>query len=86
MPKTIKNVFELISSPRNIYGAYLNARQDKRYKKDVLKFSANLVDNLYRVRQRILAGDFQPGPYFEFYVYEPKCRLIMAQPFEDRVA
>ena len=85
MPKTIKNVFGEITSFENIHRAYLNARRDKRYREEVLRFSAYLVDNLHRIQKRLLSGDFQPGAYREFYIYEPKCRLIMAQPFEDRV-
>lgn len=85
MPKTIKNVFGKITSFENIHRAYLNARRDKRYREEVLRFSAHLIDNLHRIQKRLQSGDFQPGAYHEFYIHEPKCRLIMAQPFEDRV-
>jgi retron-type reverse transcriptase len=85
MPKTIKNVFSEIASFENIHRAYINARRDKRYREEILRFSAHLIDNLHRIQKRLLSGDFRPGAYREFYIYEPKCRLIMAQPFEDRV-
>ena len=85
MPKTIKNVFPEITSFENIHRAYLKARRDKRYRSEVLKYSAHLIDNLCHIQKRLLAGDFHPGPYHESYIYEPKCRLIMKQPFEDRV-
>jgi retron-type reverse transcriptase len=31
------------------------------------------------------SGAYQPGPYHNFYIYEPKKRLVSAAPFPDRV-
>lgn len=41
-----------------------------------------MIDKLHR---DILSGDYVPGDPREFWVYEPKPRLISALPFVDRV-
>ena len=83
--KRIKNIFEQVTDYENLYKAYLNARTCKRYRREVLHFSAHLEDYLFRLQEQLLSGTYRLGRYREFYVYEPKKRLIMAQPFKDRV-
>lgn len=83
--KTIKRVFEKIVDYENLYAAYLAARLSKRYRNEVLGFSARLEENLVRIQEELLNGTYRMGRYREFYIYEPKQRLIMAQPFRDRV-
>ena len=41
-----KHVFERFATFDNMYNGYLLARQNKRYKKEVLVYSANLEENL----------------------------------------
>lgn len=69
----------------NLYNAYLEARKSKRYRRDVLKFSANLEENLIEIQNELIYRTYRVGKYHEFYIYEPKKRLIMALPFRDRV-
>lgn len=85
MKKHTKHLFAEIVSDENIYQAYLNARRHKRYRKDVLEFSRNLEYNLVRIQKELISGNFSVPAYREFYVYEPKCRLILAQNFEEVV-
>lgn len=83
--KTLKNVFEQVVAYDNLYRAYLNARLCKRYRYEVLNFSAHLEDNLVKLQSELIDRTYTLGKYREFYIYEPKKRLIMAQPFKDRV-
>ena len=83
--KTLKNVFEQVVDYENLYRAYLNARLCKRYRYEVLNFSAHLEDNLVKLQKELIDRTYTLGKYREFYIYEPKKRLIMAQPFKDRV-
>lgn len=85
MPKTLKNVFEEICSLENIEQAYHNAIRNKRYTYGSLIFTQNLLDNLIRIHNDLLAGRFAPGPFREKLIHDPKTRLIMVQPFRDRV-
>ena len=79
----IKNVYDDIVSDENIYKAYLNARKNKRYRKDVLIFTQNLEANLVKIQNELRSEVADYPKYREFYVYEPKCRLILAQDFPE---
>lgn len=83
--KKIKNVWQEICSFENLYKAYLNARKNKRFRDEVLDFTNNLEDNLFQLREELLNLTYKEGEYKQFYVHEPKKRLIMALPFRDRV-
>ncbi len=83
--ETLRNIYPTIYEFENLYGAYLNARKNKRYRGDVLEFSAHLEENLIQLQNELIYKTYQVGRYREFYVYEPKKRLIMALQFRDRV-
>lgn len=85
MPHTYNNLFEKVCDFKNLHSAYLKARKGKRYTCDVLEFSRNLEENLCALRQELLARSYKTGVYRQFYVYEPKKRLVKALPFKDRV-
>lgn len=69
----------------NLHKAYLHARKNKRYREEILRFSSNLEENLFALRDKLINRSFEVGNYHEFYVHDPKKRLIMALPFEDRI-
>lgn len=83
--KRYGNLYEQIYDFENLYQAYLEARKGKRYRQEVLEFSANLEENLIQIQNELIWKMYRVGRYREFYVYEPKKRLIMALPFKDRV-
>ncbi len=84
--KPIKGLWEQITSFENLYAAYRAAAKGKRFRKEVLAFSDNLEASLFDLQRDLQQGTYTVGRYHEFYVYEPKKRLIMALPFRDRVA
>ncbi len=79
------NLFEQIYDFENIYKAYLKARRNKRYRHEVLKFSAILEENIINIQNHLIWKSYTCGEYRQFIVSEPKERLIMALPFSDRV-
>ena len=81
----IRNVYQEICSFENLYKAYINARKCKRYRQEVLGFTNNLEEYLFNMRNDLLNHTYVVGEYREFYIHEPKKRLIMALPFYDRV-
>ena len=83
--KSFNNLYDKIYSFENLHLAYLKARRNKRYKKEVLEFSSNLQENLIELHTELIWRTYKPGRYREFYVYDPKVRLILALPFKDRV-
>lgn len=69
----------------NLHHAYLKARRQKRYRPEVLAFSAQLEEQLIDIQNALIWKTYQMGPYHTFLVHEPKQRVIMALPFRDRV-
>jgi retron-type reverse transcriptase len=41
--------------------------------------------NLLQLQRELCDQTYRPGPYHNFYIYEPKLRLVSAVPFRDRV-
>lgn len=85
MAKTFTNLYPAIHDFENLFNAYLKARRNKRYRSEALQFTANLEENLIQIQNELIYHTYKTGRYREFYVYEPKKRLIMALPFKDRV-
>ncbi len=85
MAKTYNNLYPKIYDFENLYQAYLKARKGKRYQSDVLKFSANLEENLITIQNELIWHQYQCGEYHFFKVFEPKERDVAALPFRDRV-
>lgn len=85
MPKRYGQLFEQIVTFDNLYNAYLKARRNKRYRGEVLKFTARLEENLIQIQNELIWETYRTGQYRTFYVFEPKRRLVAALPFEDRV-
>lgn len=74
-----------IASWENLLNAFHEAASEKWYRADVAAFSANLGEELISIQNDLLWHTYKVGRYREFYVYEPKKRLIMALSFRDRV-
>lgn len=83
--ETLRNIYPAIYDFENLHEAYLSARKNKRYRGDVLEFTARLEENLIQLQNELIYKMYEVGRYREFYVYEPKKRLIMALQFRDRV-
>lgn len=85
MPKTHNNLYPKVYDFGNIYDAFLRARKGKRYRNDVLMFSSRLEENLIDIQNNLIWKTYSPLPFREFYVHDPKKRLIQAPAFRDRV-
>jgi RNA-directed DNA polymerase len=83
--KTYSGLYDEICSFDNVNKAYLKARKNKRYKSEVLQFTYGLEENLLNIQNHLQYQTYECGRYNEFFVYEPKKRLILALPFRDRV-
>jgi retron-type reverse transcriptase len=83
--KKLSVLYEKIYDFENLYQAYREARKSKRFRDDVLQFSSNLEENLIQIQNELIYREYKVGRYREFFVYDPKKRLIMALPFKDRV-
>ena len=83
--KTIKHIKERVTDYDNLYKAYLHARRNKRFRDEVLEFSANLEDYLHWLQDGLINQTYVPGQYFRRVIHDPVERLIMWQAFIHRV-
>ena len=80
-----ETLFEKLASFENLYRAACQARRGKRFQHSVARFNHDLASNLVELRDGLLEGSYQPGPYRTFEIYEPARRFISAAPYRDRV-
>lgn len=78
-------LFERFCSFANLYDGYRKARKGKRGKASVAGFEYNQEEELIQLRDELSSERWKPGRYTNFYIHEPKRRLISAAPFRDRV-
>ncbi|TAK53074.1 MAG: RNA-directed DNA polymerase [Gammaproteobacteria bacterium] len=83
--KRLANLWPQVTSFDNLYRAYRLARRGKRNRPDIIAFSLDLEAQLLQLRALLLSGEYRPGRYRQFTVYERKLRVISAAPFVDRV-
>lgn len=85
MGKKHKNLFERVVAESNFWDAYRKTARNKRDTEGYLRFRHNEAANIALLREAVHNGTYTPSPAREFYVYEPKKRLITALAFQDRV-
>jgi hypothetical protein len=68
-----------------LFLAAAKARRGKRRRPDVEDWWFRREREIGQLREELLSGGYQPGPYHFFEIHEPKRRLIAAAPFRDRV-
>jgi len=83
--KTYKNLYPQIYTFDNLYTAYRRARKGKRSRVEVAAFEFDLEQNLLQLQSELRDQTYRPGPYHNFYIREPKRRLVSAAPFRDRM-
>ncbi|MEK9178219.1 MAG: reverse transcriptase domain-containing protein, partial [Patescibacteria group bacterium] len=83
--KTWDNIYSKISTLENIFLGWEEFRRGKKSKKDVLFFERYLENNLFALYMSFHDKNYKPGRYKEFYVRDPKLRLIHKASAKDRV-
>lgn len=80
-----QHVFDKFIEFENLYDGYLLARRHKRYKEEILHYTANLEENLINAQNHLIWHDLKIEGLHSFYEFFPKPRLIHALPFRFRV-
>lgn len=78
-------MFDRIASFDNLYQAARACLSGKRQSPAALRYMQRLEEHLHSTHRHLLYGTYTPGGYEDFYVFEPKRRLISAPRFSDRV-
>jgi len=86
MSKRYRNLIGRITSPANMAEALRLTAAGKRLTAGYLEFKEYAALNLAELASDMAQGRYVQGDPREFYVFDPKKRLISALPFRDRVA
>ncbi|MGD9766800.1 MAG: reverse transcriptase domain-containing protein [Pseudolabrys sp.] len=81
-----RNLIGSIVSSATMRQAYRLTSRGKRLTAGYLGFKEYDALNLTELAAEMAAGSYRPGAPQDFYVFDPKRRLISALPFRDRVA
>lgn len=84
--KTYKNLWTQFITKENFELAYRNSIKNKSNQCQIRRFNENKEENLEKIRQMVIAGEFHTSPYKTKIVYEPKERVIYKLPYNpDRI-
>lgn len=86
MTKRYRNLIGAITAPETLRAAYRLTAAGKRQTPAYLSFKEYDALNLAALAADMVDGTYRPGAPHEFFVLDPKRRLISALPFRDRVA
>jgi len=65
--------------------AWEKFKKGKRNKLDVAKFEFNLEPNIFKLHRDLKERKYRHGPYFGFYIRDPKVRHIHKATVRDRI-
>ena len=81
----LSHKFEDIISLDNLLNAWNEFIVGKKSKKDVLEFSANLMDNIILLHNELANGSYEHSDYESFFITDPKPRHIHKAGVRDRL-
>ncbi|MEG1990046.1 MAG: reverse transcriptase/maturase family protein [Clostridia bacterium] len=85
MGSKFNDIFKSKISYSLLYDSYLLSKKGKRYRDDVIKFGLRFEDYLNSILNDLKSNKYVFSKYKLFYVYEPKCRKVLAASFRDRI-
>ena len=74
-----------VISVGNLFDAWREFCRGKRSGREVAAFELRLEDNIFRLREELLAGIWKPVPYVVSLIQDPKLRTIHIADVRDRV-
>ena len=83
--KRVGYLFDAVIESENLRLAFWKASRGKRGRADQRAYASNLSEEMTRLRQGLLSGDFPVGQFTRFMIYDPKEREICAAAFPERV-
>lgn len=85
MPHKLTNLWPEIANYDALCDAWREVRRGKSAKPIILRYESNLAVNLSRLEHSLASGQYKPRPHYEFWIQDPKPRLIQAPYLEDRI-
>jgi retron-type reverse transcriptase len=85
MAKSWNHLYAPLCSWENLLLALRRCRRRKRFSAAAAEFAFDWEPRLLQIQQQLQDRVWQPGPYYNFHISDPKPRQISAAPFADRV-
>lgn len=83
--KRVGYLFEKLVTFENLHRAVNRACSGKKYKRDVAEFYFGFENEIIRIQSELVNETYDPQPYRQFEIREPKVRSICCSDFDDRV-
>ncbi len=83
--KVWHNIYHKLIIKENIFRGYKEFLVGKKKKRDVITFGKARNENLRKLHQSLINRTYKPGGYSQFYVRDPKLRLIHKATVVDRI-
>lgn len=83
--ETYRNLYLRLCSYENLELAFKRAKKGKTLKDYVIKFEADIENNLRQLKLELETFTYMPAPLTTFIIRDPKTRAISASHFRDRV-
>jgi len=85
LSKVYNHLYPALVTFQNLLQAYRQAARGKRSQPQVADFEFKREGHLLDLQRELQTKTYRPGPYYSFYIRDPKHRLISAALFRDRV-
>jgi hypothetical protein len=85
MGRKYKRLFDQIITHENFMSAYEKTRKGKSRSFSYLEFKEYAELNVESLRQQVADQAYVMSDFRQFWIYDPKLRLISGLPFKDRV-
>jgi len=83
--KSNRHLWQNVVAPENLMAAATDAMRGKRCRSSAARFFSRWETEVWRLHGELVSGEYRPGAYTYFKIYEPKERVVAAAPFRDRV-
>ncbi|MEK7147838.1 MAG: reverse transcriptase/maturase family protein, partial [Patescibacteria group bacterium] len=80
-----ESIFYHLTSIENLFVAWREFKRGKTKKADVIVFEHNLEDNIFKLRETLLAETWVCDGYKKFSIKDPKSRIIHKATVRDRL-
>lgn len=80
------SLYERIYGTKNLEESYKRTQSgNRKYRKEAIYFAMSKERKLRGLQKELKDKTYRPGSYIEFYVYEPKKRLVHAPHIRDKI-
>ena len=84
--EALMSLYERIYDTENMEESYKRTQiAERKYRKEAIYFSMSKERKLRGLRKELKDKTYRSGSYIEFYVYEPKKRLVHAPHIRDKI-